>query len=154
MRKQKPMSKNPEPVDILIVEDDDDDYFLLKEAMEVAHVSNATKRVKDGEELMSFIFKNHGEKKPSFKPGLILLDLNLPKKGGKEALGEIKANINFRKIPIIVLTTSNAEEDISQSYDLGVNSFIQKPLRFEQMVDFFSVLSKYWFHFVKLPQKK
>ena len=148
------MSKNKEIVDILIVEDDDDDYFLLKEAMAEAHVTNPTLRVKDGEELMSFLFDKQKKKNPTFNPGLILLDLNLPRKGGREALGEIKSNADFRKIPIVVFTTSNAKEDIFQSYDLGVNSFIQKPLRFEQMVEFFSVMSKYWFHFVELPHEK
>jgi CheY-like chemotaxis protein len=148
------MPRNKEIVDILIVEDDDDDYFLLKEAMAEAHVTNPTQRVKDGEELVSFLFNNQKEKTRTFKPGLILLDLNLPRKGGREALGEIKSDAKLRKIPVIVFTTSNAKEDISQSYELGVNSFIQKPLRFEQMVEFFSVMGKYWFHFVELPHEK
>ncbi len=147
------MTKNSDAVDVLIVEDDDDDYFLIKEAMGEAHVENPTRRVKDGEELISFLSDNEKDKKSGFHPGLIILDLNLPKKSGREALAEIKSNALFRKIPVIVLTTSNAKEDISQTYQLGVNSFIQKPLRFEQMVEFFSVMSKYWFHFVELPSE-
>lgn len=148
------MPKKGGGINILIAEDDDDDYFLIKEAMTEAHVVNPVRRVKDGEELMSFLFDNQKEKRPAFHPGLILLDLNLPRKGGREALEEIKSNTQLRKIPIIVLTTSNAKEDISQSYDLGVNSFVQKPLRFEQMVEFFSVMSKYWFHFAELPHER
>jgi CheY-like chemotaxis protein len=145
------MTKNSEAVDILIVEDDDDDYFLIKEAMGEAHVINPVQRVKDGEELMVFLKSNEKDKNSHFHPGLILLDLNLPRKSGREALAEIKSNDLFRKIPVIVLTTSNAKEDISHTYQLGVNSFIQKPLRFERMVEFFAVMSKYWFHFVELP---
>ena len=147
------MTKNNELVDILIVEDDDDDYFLIKEAMGEAHVNNPTRRVKDGEELMSFLVDQKKTTKSDFHPGLILLDLNLPRKSGREALAEIKSDDSFRKIPVIVLTTSNAKEDISHTYHLGVNSFIQKPLRFEQMVEFFAVMSKYWFHFVELPSE-
>lgn len=148
------MTKNNVLVDILIAEDDDDDFFLMKEAMAEAQITNPIKRVKDGEELMLFLTNNKKEANPSFTPGLILLDLNMPRKSGREALSEIKSRADFRSIPVIVLTTSNADEDISQTYDLGVNSYIQKPLRHEQMVEFFAVMSKYWFHFVQLPKKK
>lgn len=145
------MLGNRDAVDILIVEDDDDDYFLIKEAMEKAGLVNPVQRVETGDELISFLVDNRREKNPTFDPGLILLDLNLPGKCGHEALAEIKSDMTLRKIPIIVFTTSDAEADISRAYDFGGNSFVQKPFRFDQMVEFFSVMGRYWFHFSKLP---
>lgn len=145
-------SKKNSQNNILIVEDDEDDYFLIKEAMEMAHMDYRHSWVKDGEELMNYLHRLKKGGKDGTNPSLIILDLNLPKKSGREALSEIKSNPELRSIPVLILTTSNAKEDISRSYDLGVNSFVQKPLRFEQMVEFFSVMNKYWFHFVKLPQ--
>jgi CheY-like chemotaxis protein len=85
------------------------------------------------------------------RPGLVLLDLNMPKKDGRQALAEIKADPALRHIPIVVLTTSKAEEDILRSYDLGVNSFIVKPVTFDQLVDIMKTLTKYWFEIVELP---
>jgi len=85
-------------------------------------------------------------------PGLILLDLNMPRKDGREALKEIKANPQFRRIPIVVLTTSKAEEDILRSYDLGVNSYVTKPVTFKSLVELIKVLGQYWFEVVELPQ--
>ena len=87
-------------------------------------------------------------------PGVILLDLNMPKKDGREALKEIKADQNLKRIPIVVLTTSKAEEDILRTYDLGVNSFITKPVTFESLVDIMKILKKYWFEIVELPNEK
>jgi len=88
------------------------------------------------------------------RPGLILLDLNMPKKDGREALGEIKSSPGIRKIPIVVLTTSQAEEDICRSYDLGVNSYITKPVTFEALVDVARAIGRYWFEIVELPKGK
>ncbi|MFQ5444826.1 MAG: response regulator, partial [Nitrospinales bacterium] len=123
---------------IVIAEDDEDDYLLTMEALKEAGITeHQVKWVKDGEELMDFLNENIDSKSSSDcpSPGMILLDLNMPKKDGREALSEIKSNPNLRRIPVIVLTTSKAEGDIFHSYDLGVNSFIQKPVRFKQFVD-------------------
>ena len=138
---------------ILIAEDDEDDYLLTIEALKEAGVNTQIKWVKDGEELMSYlepIGTPIKKSAPEF-PSLILLDLNMPRKDGREVLDEIKKNETLRKIPVVVLTTSKAETDIHHAYDLGVNSYIQKPVRFNEFVEVIKVLSHYWFQIVKLP---
>ena len=138
---------------ILIAEDDEDDYLLTMEALKEAGVDTQIKWVKDGEELMSYLAPIGGpidKSCPDF-PSLILLDLNMPRKDGREVLDEIKKNITLRKIPVIVLTTSKAETDINHAYDLGVNSYIQKPVRFKDFVEVIRAVSHYWFQIVKLP---
>jgi two-component system, response regulator len=138
---------------ILIAEDDEDDYLLTLEALKEAGVDTPVKWVKDGEELMGYlepVGTTAQKSSPEF-PSLILLDLNMPRKDGREVLDEIKKNKALRKIPIVVLTTSEAETDINHAYDLGVNSYIQKPVRFNEFVEVVKVLSHYWFHVVKLP---
>ena len=141
---------------ILIAEDDEDDYLLTMEALKEAGVDSQIKWVKDGEELMDYLEPmGVGVSKKNFRaelPSLILLDLNMPRKDGREVLNEIKKNITLRKIPVIVLTTSKADTDISHAYDLGVNSYIQKPVRFNEFVEVVKVLSNYWFNIVKLPE--
>ncbi len=139
---------------ILIAEDDEDDYLLTIEALKEAGVDAQIKWVKDGEELMDYLKPFRATKRNSGLnfPSLILLDLNMPRKDGREALDEIKKNDALRKIPVIVLTTSKAETDINHAYDLGVNSYIQKPVRFNDFVEAVKVLSHYWFHIVKLPE--
>jgi len=117
-------------------------------------MSNNLHVVNDGEELMDYLL-NRGEfsnKTKHPKPDLVLLDLNMPRKDGKEALAEIKKDPELRKIPVVVLTTSGAEEDIIKTYDLGVNSFITKPVAFEGFVEVIKTLEKYWFQVVKLPR--
>ena len=139
---------------ILIAEDDEDDYLLTIEALKEAGVDTQIKWVKDGEELMDYLEPiGTAVKKtsPDF-PSLILLDLNMPRKDGREVLDEIKKNDILRKIPVVVLTTSKAETDINHAYDLGVNSYIQKPVRFNEFVEVIKVLSHYWFQIVKLPE--
>lgn len=138
---------------ILIAEDDEDDYLLTIEALKEAGVDTQIKWVKDGEELMNYLEPlGASRKKPHAEfPSLILLDLNMPRKDGREVLDEIKKNKTLRKIPVIVLTTSKADTDISHAYDLGVNSYIQKPVRFNEFVEVVKVLSNYWFNIVKLP---
>src|SRR5574340_1676975 len=123
------MTKNRKPIDILLAEDDEDDYLLIAEALEESRLANKVHWVKDGEELLDYLYRrgNYAKPEESPIPGIILLDLNMPRKDGREALKEIKSDPGLRKIPIIVLTTSKAEEDILRSYDLGVNSFIRKP---------------------------
>jgi two-component system, response regulator len=138
---------------ILIAEDDEDDYLLTLEALKEAGVDTPVKWVKDGEELMSYLelIGTTAQKSSLESPSLILLDLNMPRKDGREVLDEIKKNKALRKIPIVVLTTSEAETDINHAYDLGVNSYIQKPVRFNEFVEVIKVLSHYWFQVVKLP---
>jgi CheY-like chemotaxis protein len=138
---------------ILIAEDDEDDYLLTIEALKEAGVNTQIKWVKDGEELMNYL-KPIGDaidQSRSEIPSLILLDLNMPRKDGREVLDEIKKNNTLRKIPVVILTTSKAETDINHAYDLGVNSYIQKPMRFNEFVEVIKVLSHYWFQIVKLP---
>jgi len=141
-------------IPIVIAEDDEDDYILAVEALKEAGVPNGIIWVKDGEELMDLLKQGGPENGDGLKiqPGLILLDLNMPKKDGREALQEIKGNPNLRKIPVVIWTTSKAEFDITNSYDLGVNSFIQKPVRFSEFVQSIKVFSHYWFNTVSLPR--
>jgi CheY-like chemotaxis protein len=137
---------------LLLADDDPDDREMVKKALE-KHLANAFYTVSDGEELMDFL--NHrGEYSPADRsptPGLILLDLNMPKKDGREALAEIKADPTLRWIPIVVMTTSKAEEDIFQTYALGASSFIRKPNSVIKLVNVMTVLSQYWFQTVSLP---
>ncbi len=144
------------PIVILVAEDDDEDQMLLQEAMEEHKLSNTLKFVSDGEELLDYL-KNEGkfsDKDAYPSPGLILLDLNMPRKDGREALAEIKADEQLKSIPVVILTTSKAEEDIIRSYELGVNSFITKPVTFEQLVDVSGAIGKYWFEIVELPGRQ
>jgi len=148
------MTNQFDSITILIADDDEDDCFLVKEAFDESHMSNNLHVVNDGEELMDYLL-NRGEfsnKTKHPKPDLVLLDLNMPRKDGKEALAEIKKDPELRKIPVVVLTTSGAEEDIIKTYDLGVNSFITKPVAFEGFVEVIKTLEKYWFQVVKLPR--
>src|SRR3954470_8408480 len=120
------MTTRKQPITILYADDDLDDQLLVKEALAEARLLNDLRFVGDGEELLDYLHRRgvYADRSKSPRPGLILLDLNMPRKNGREALAEIKQNPDFRRIPIIVLTTSRAEEDIYRSYDLGVNSFI------------------------------
>ncbi|MFQ5481649.1 MAG: response regulator [Nitrospinaceae bacterium] len=141
---------------IIIAEDDEDDYMLIMEALTEAGIGSNVSWVKDGEELMDSLnemtdFQEKAGPPHPNRPSLILLDLNMPRKDGREALQEIKGHQMLRKIPVVVLTTSKSETDIDFSYDLGVNSFIQKPVRFAEFVEMVKVLSQYWFSIVKLP---
>ncbi len=135
-------------VSIMIADDDPDDCKLIKDAMRESLLSNELIFVKDGEELMRSLIES------DVLPGLILLDLNMPKKDGREALAEIKSNPRLKQIPVVVLTTSKAEEDIYRSYNLGVNSFISKPVSFSSLVDVMRGLGRYWFELVELPKER
>jgi CheY-like chemotaxis protein len=138
---------------ILLTDDDEEDLEMTVEALRASRLGNDLRTTRDGEELMDYLLRRGQYTDPSAAPmpGLILLDLNMPKKDGREALAEIKANPELRQIPVIVLTTSKAEEDIFRSYDLGVNSFITKPVTFGGLVEAMKVLSQYWFEIVELP---
>jgi CheY-like chemotaxis protein len=147
------MSKIPKPITILLADDDEDDRMLTQEALVECRLANEVDFVVDGEELMDYLYRRgrYQYLANSPLPGLILLDLNMPRKDGREALKEIKADPNLRRIPVVVLTTSKAEEDILRTYELGVNSFIIKPVTFESLVEVIKVLAKYWFEIVELP---
>ncbi len=149
------MSRKGKSITILVAEDDEDDRLLMQEALAENRLANDLHFVNDGEELMDYLLHrgNYGDPTNAPHPSLILLDLNMPRKDGREALKEIKTNPNLRKIPIVVLTTSQAEEDILRTYDLGVSSFISKPVGFESMVQIMKTLGKYWFEIVELPDR-
>jgi CheY-like chemotaxis protein len=137
-----------------MADDDEDDRVLTADALKDARLANEMRFVVDGEDLMHYLrgegaYADGGIDAPW--PGLILLDLNMPKKDGREALAEIKADPNLRRIPVVVLTTSKAEEDIVRTYDLGVNSFISKPVTFEGLVAAMRTLTLYWFDLVERP---
>ena len=140
-------------ITILVADDDLDDCLLIKDALVEARLANDLHFVHDGEELLDFLYRRGQYTEPikSPRPGLILLDLNMPKKDGREALQEIKAVAHLRQIPIVVLTTSKAEEEIYHSYDLGASSFIAKPVTFATLVDLMKTLGRYWFEIVELP---
>jgi len=140
------------PITLLIADDDPDDRLLAKEALIESRLVNQLYFVEDGQELLDFLHqRNAYNRETAPRPGLILLDLNMPRKDGREALDEIKSDPHLRKIPIVILTTSEAEEDILRSYDLGVNSFIVKPVTFDGLVEVMRTISLYWFEIVALP---
>lgn len=145
--------KQKNQVPILIADDDMDDCKMIKEALQESHLLNKLYFVHDGEDLLNYLHHKgrfaDGSKYPL--PGLILLDLNMPKKDGREALTEIKGDVRLRSIPIVVLTTSQAEEDVYRTYNLGVNSFITKPVIFNALVQVMAGIGQYWFEIVKLP---
>jgi CheY-like chemotaxis protein len=149
------MSRIGKPITILYADDDAEDRMLVKDAWAENRLANELHFVEDGEELMDYLRRRgqytHLAGEPL--PGMILLDLNMPRKDGREALQEIKADPRLRSIPVVVLTTSKAEEDILRAYDLGVNSFILKPVTFQSLVDLTLTLSKYWFEVVELPSE-
>ena len=141
-------------ITILICDDDEEDRMLTKTALEQAHVSNALRFVEDGEQLLDYLYQRGayaGETGAAPRPGLILLDLNMPKMDGREALKVIKGDETLRDIPVVVLSTSRLDEDITRSYQLGVNSFICKPVTFSGLVDAMNVLGRYWLSIVELP---
>lgn len=146
------MDEHRKPVAILIAEDDDDSYFLIEEAFRESRLINHIHRVVDGEELMDYLM-GRGKYKDlsvSIKPGLILLDLNMPRKDGREVLKELKEHPELRKIPVIVMTASKAEEDIAKSYDLGASSYIRKPVSFVELVEVMNIFKRYWLEIVEL----
>lgn len=150
------MTHHELPITILYADDDPEDRMLVKDAWEESRLANELHFVEDGEELMDYLHrrgKYAGLKKDPL-PGMILLDLNMPRKDGREALREIKSDPGLRQIPVVVLTTSKAEEDIYRAYDLGVNSFIIKPVTFQSLVDVTRALNRYWFEIVELPPHK
>ena len=141
------------PVTILMADDDADDRALTREAFEEAKLANDLRFVEDGQELLDYLHRRGKYTDPATSPlpGLILLDLNMPRMDGREALKEIKADPRFRTIRIVIMTTSKAETDIIRSYNLSAASYITKPVTFESLVDVVRTLGKYWFEIVELP---
>ncbi len=141
---------------ILLADDDPDDRLLALRALKKNHLANNIQTVEDGEELMEYLHRRgpYAEPGRAPRPGLLLLDLNMPRKDGREALREIKAAPALRSIPIIVLTTSEADRDVLSSYDLGANAFVSKPVTFEGLVDAVRKIGDFWFEIVKLPQQQ
>lgn len=142
------------PITILMADDDAEDRMLAREALEESRLANDFRYVENGEELLDYLRRRgqYADPAVSPRPGLILLDLNMPRKDGFEALAEIKEDPNLRQIPVVILTTSRAEEDVYRGYDLGVNSFITKPVSFEGLVEAMKTLGRYWFEIVELPK--
>ena len=143
----------PNPITILMADDDPEDRMLAQEAFDESRISNALQFVEDGEQLTDYLYERgkYSDKGTAPRPGLILLDLNMPRKDGREVLKEIKSDPDLRRIPVVILTTSKAEEDIIRTYDLGVNSYITKPVTFAGLVDVIKAFGQYWFSIVELP---
>ena len=141
-------------IQILMADDDPDDRLLAEKAFRDSKLINQISFVEDGQELMEYLRHEGAYTDPdsSPRPGVILLDLNMPRKDGREALSEIKSDPDLKSIPIIVLTTSKADEDVLRSYELGANSFITKPVTFKSLAEAMRVFGEYWFEIVKLPE--
>jgi CheY-like chemotaxis protein len=140
-------------ITILLADDDEDDRLMTRDALRDARLHNDLRTVIDGVELMEYLRREgtYADPDSSPRPGMILLDLNMPRMDGREALASIKSDPELRSIPVVILTTSKAEEDVIRSYDLGVNSFITKPVTFLGLVEVMKVFSRYWMEIVDLP---
>jgi CheY-like chemotaxis protein len=147
------MTTSGQPISILVADDDPDDRMLIQDAFEANGIRNQIQFVADGEELMACLRREGEYAGLAFSPypGLILLDLNMPKKDGREALAEIKNDPRLCRIPVVVLTTSKAEEDVLRTYALGVSSFITKPVTFDGLLSLTRTLTEYWIDLVELP---
>ena len=146
------MTQAPAPIDILLVEDDPGDVLMTREAFEHHKIRNALHVVSDGVEALEFL-RHEGSFAEAPRPGLILLDLNLPRKDGREVLDEIKRDPRLCTIPVVVLTTSEAEEDILRSYELHANAYVTKPVDFEKFVEVVRKIDDFWVTVVKLPHR-
>lgn len=147
------MNVPKKPLVILMAEDDRDDRLLAYEAMMESRVLNELHFVEDGVQLLNYLHGkgDYADRSAHPMPGLILLDLNMPKMDGREALAKIKGDKNLRRIPVVILTTSKAEEDMMKGYDLGAASYITKPVTFDALVELMRALGRYWVEFVELP---
>lgn len=147
------MSAPREPLVILMADDDDDDVLLAREALAESRVRNELHRVADGVELLDYLHRRgrYASADAAPRPGLILLDLNMPRMDGREALEQIKADPALRRIPVVVMTTSQADRDIIDTYELGAASYISKPVSFEGLVRVMQALGSYWIEIVHLP---
>jgi CheY-like chemotaxis protein len=145
------MTEAVKPIDILLVEDDPGDVLMTREALEYHKVRNALHVVSDGVEALQFV-RQEAPYEDMPRPGLILLDLNLPRKNGQEVLAELKASPQLRTIPVVVLTTSEAEEDIVRSYQLHANAYITKPVDFDRFIEVVRQIDDFFLTVVKLPR--
>ncbi|MDB5311055.1 MAG: response regulator [Gemmataceae bacterium] len=147
------MAKEGKPITILMADDDPDDRALTAEAFAESRLANDLRFVEDGEELLDYLHRRGKYTDPATSPwpGVILLDLNMPRMDGREALREIRADPRFRGIRVVVMTTSKAEEDVVRSYDLSAASYITKPVTFDRMVEVIKALGRYWLEIVELP---
>lgn len=143
---------NGQPIEILMVEDNPSDVRLTVEAFKDAKVRNKMHVTVDGEDAMAFLLRE-GKYSEAPKPDLILLDLNLPKKNGREVLAAIKADPNLKRIPVVILTTSDDEKDIMTAYDLHVNAYVKKPVDLDQFIKIVEAVEDFWLTVVKLPPK-
>ena len=143
---------NGHPIEILLVEDNPGDARLTQEAMREAKMSNRLNVVEDGVEAMAFL-RREGRFADAPRPDLILLDLNLPRKDGRAVLAEVKADPDLRRIPVVVLTTSQAEEDVIRAYDLHANCYVTKPVDFERFMTIVKQIDEFWVKVVTLPRK-
>lgn len=143
-----------QPITILMADDDEEDRMLTRKAFELNRVGNELRFVEDGEDLLDYLYQRgkYGGGASAPRPGLILLDLNMPRMDGREALEIIKRDPALRRIPVVVMTTSEADQDIARSYDLGANSYITKPVTFESLAQVIKALDQYWFEIVALPE--
>ena len=143
------------PLTILLADDDEEDRELARDALQDSRLANEMKFVCDGQDLLDYLrHEGRWTEESAPRPGIILLDLNMPKKDGREALQEIKADESLRRIPVVVLTTSKDEADVLSTYDLGVSSFITKPVTFGGLVDVMKTWTRYWFEIVELPNEE
>jgi len=147
------MNMSPRPITILMAEDDPEDQMLTRDALGEAKLVNELRCVSNGEELLAYLRHEgeYGDTEKHPRPGIILLDLNMPKMDGREALSALKEDPELKQIPVVVLTTSRSDEDVYKSYDLGVSGYINKPVSFEGLVNVIQTLGKYWFEIVELP---
>lgn len=148
------MTETPAPgLIILMADDDPDDRLLARMALERQGLHGVLRTVEDGEELMDYLRRRgrYADPAASPRPGVVLLDLNMPRKDGREALQEIKADPDLRQIPVVVLTTSRSQAEVFRSYDLGANSYVTKPVSFDGLVEVMQSLGVYWFQTVALP---
>ncbi len=138
---------------LLLADDDPDDRLLVRDALEEGRLVADLRSVEDGEELIDYLYRRgkYADPKDSPHPDLILLDLKMPRKSGHQALEEIKGNPELRHIPVVVLTTSKAEEDVVRAYNSGANSFIVKPTTFGALIEAMKTLERYWFKLAALP---
>ena len=144
------MTQEIKPIEILLVEDNEGDVFLTKKAFEKAKITNNIHVAPDGEIALEML-KKEGEYAESTRPDIVLLDINLPKKDGKQVLAEMKSDENLRRIPVVVLTSSQAEQDVVKTYDLHASSYIVKPLNLEKFHDVVTAIEDFWFSVVVLP---
>jgi CheY-like chemotaxis protein len=146
----------PKPSVIVMAEDDLDDRLLIKDALAESNWPADLRFVDNGEEMMDYLTRSgrYADANDSPRPNLILLDLNMPRKDGREVLREMKSHGSLKRIPVVVLTTSKADTDIEKMYELGANSFISKPIQFDSLVKLMRLLSQYWLQTVELPNGK